>query len=325
MSFNEEVFMTIKTNKILFLLLICFALIILSNFLAAKAKNSVNLEHKNLKDKLAPVVIRPVKVDLSPSLQNIQATIPPEKIKELQIKEKPIRLLPKAMKKNRTITPDPLIKHGKITTLATPTPSLVYEGLTNIDNYNTIGFTVLPPDTEGDVSPNYYVEMINLILAVYAKDGTKVFGPIPNNSIWTGFGGACEQTNDGDPIVLYDHLADRWLVSQFSTAGPPYHQCIAISQTGDPTGSYYRYDYEWADDKFPDYPKFGVWHDGYYMTANQFDDYGWAGQGVAAFEKDKMLLGQPAQMIYFDLYPLNPNYGGMLPSDLDGTPPPIGT
>lgn len=314
----------VKTKKYLVPCFFCFLLAVFSTSLIAANSSSAAAANKNSNSKLVPVVIKPVKVDLSPSLLSIQATIPAEKIKELQIKEREIHLLPKAMKKNLTITPDPLVKFEKKNIQATPAPSLVYEGLSNIDNYNTIGFRVLPPDTEGDVGPNYYVEMINLILAVYAKDGTKVFGPIPNNAIWTGFGGACEATNDGDPIVLYDHLADRWLVSQFSTAGPPYHQCIAISQTSDPTGSYYRYDYEWTNDKFPDYPKFGVWIDGYYISANQFTS-SWAGQGVAAFERDKMLLGQTAQMIYFDLEPINPIYGGMLPTDLDGPPPAEGT
>ena len=313
-----------QTKKFLATGFCLLLLAVLSASIITANSSSATVNNNKANSKLVPVVIKPVKVDLSPSLRSIQATIPPEKIKELQIKEKPIHLLPKGMKKNLTITPDPLVKSEKMNILATPAPSLVYEGLSNIDNYNTIGYRVLPPDTEGDVGPNYYVEMINLILAIYSKDGTKVFGPIPNNAIWTGFGGACEGTNSGDPIVLYDHLADRWLVSQFSTAGPPYHQCIAISQSSDPTGSYYRYDYEWEDDKFPDYPKLGVWIDGYYMAANQFTS-GWAGQGVAAFERDKMLLGQTAQMIYFDLEPININYGGMLPTDLDGPPPAAGT
>jgi len=304
----------------LWLVVSSFVLVCLSNFLLQAAGNSANKDQK----KLAPVVIRSYKHDVSPSLRAIQAAIPPEKIQELQEKEKPIYTLPKAMKKNSTITPDPFAKGSKISIQATPAPSLTFEGLSNIDNYWTIGFRVLPPDTNGDIGPNYYVEMINLILAVYDKAGNKVFGPIPNNAVWTGFGGPCESDNSGDPIVQYDHLADRWLVSQFSISGPPYHECIAISQTGDPTGSYYRYAFEWPNSKFPDYPKIGVWTDGYYMSANQFTTT-WAGAGVAAFERDKMLQGLPAQMIYFDLYDVNINYGGMLPSDLDGNPPPAET
>ena len=131
--------------------------------------------------------------------------------------------------------------------------------------------------------------------------------------------------------MLYDHLADRWLVSQFSLPNYPYgpfYECIAVSQTSDPTGAWYRYAYRWvgADGKdiMNDYPKFGVWPDGYYMTANQYAATpagSWRGAGVAAFERDKMLFGQAARMIYFDVYQIDPNFGNLLPADLDGPPP----
>ena len=133
--------------------------------------------------------------------------------------------------------------------------------------------------------------------------------------------------NDGDPIVLYDHLSDRWLMSQFALDSPDdFHQCIAISQTGDPLGTWYLYDFLISTSKMNDYPKFGVWPDAYYMAVNQFDGStdAWAGQGVVAFEWDKMLAGQPADMVYFDLFSTDPDLGGMLPSDLDGAPPAVG-
>jgi hypothetical protein len=105
----------------------------------------------------------------------------------------------------------------------------------------------------------------------------------------------------------------------------PFYQCVAVSATGDPTGAYHRYAFS-----FPvmnDYPKFGVWRDAYYMTINQFaaGSFLWRGAGVVAFERDKMLLGQAARMIYKDMYSVDPNLGGMLPSDVDGVPPPAGT
>ena len=84
-----------------------------------------------------------------------------------------------------------------------------------------------------------------------------------------GFGGACETTNDGDPVVLYDQFADRWLISQF-TASSPYNECIAISKTADPTGAYNLYAFQLSTTDFPDYPHFGIAPDGYYMSVNWF-------------------------------------------------------
>jgi hypothetical protein len=128
--------------------------------------------------------------------------------------------------------------------------------------------------------------------------------------------------------VLYDQLADRWMLSQFAVPGGTsgYHQCIAVSQTGDPTGAWYRYDFLWSNINMNDYPHFGVWQDGYYMTVHEFANAStWAGQGVAVFERDKMLQGLPARMVKFNLFSTDPNMGGMLPTDLDGPPPAAGT
>lgn len=157
-----------------------------------------------------------------------------------------------------------------------------------------------------------------------------LYGPANVNTLFAGMGGVCETTNDGDPIVLYDHLADRWLVSQFALPNyprGPFYECIAISQSPDPTGAWYRYQFLVSNTKMDDYPKLGVWSDGYYMTVNQFNQgtLTWGGAGVVVFERDKMLKGQTARMIYFDLYGTDPNLGGMLPSDLDGPAPADGT
>ena len=148
-------------------------------------------------------------------------------------------------------------------------------------------------------------------------------------SLFATIAGPCANTNAGDPIVLYDSLADRWLISQFCTiANPNTHQLIAISKTPDPAGAYYLYDFVMPNNKFNDYPHFGVWPDGYYMTDNQFNQAGTAflGGGVFSFDRAKMLAGDPtAGFIYFDLFTLDPSIGGMLPSDADGlVPPPPG-
>lgn len=185
----------------------------------------------------------------------------------------------------------------------------------------------LPPDTNGDVGPDHYVQVVNAHIQVFDKQGNSLLGPEPISTLWQGFGGICENQDSGDPVALYDQLADRWLVTQFNLfgSGGHNHQCIAISQTGDPTGAYNRYDFDLGT-LVNDYPHLGVWPDGYYMTVNQFTgSFAWAGAGVYSFERDKMLLGQSAQKVYFNLFSIDQNFGGMLPSDLDGPAPDAGT
>ncbi len=208
------------------------------------------------------------------------------------------------------------------------------------NNFEGQSYTnALPPDPVGDIGydpgtgQRYYVQWVNLSYAVWDVSGTPLLKySATGNTLWSGFGGPCQETNDGDPIVLFDQLAGRWLLSQFSQpnypAGP-FYQCIAISQTADPTGAYYRYAFQASATKLNDYSHFGVWPDGYYMTSNQFrytnGTYVWGGAGAFVFERDKMLLGQSARMIYFDLMSANSAFGGMLPADLEGpTPPPLG-
>jgi hypothetical protein len=199
-----------------------------------------------------------------------------------------------------------------------------------IQNFEGINTGSIPPDTNGDVGPNHYVQWVNTSFAVYNKSGGLIFGPAAGNSIWSGFGGPCQTTNDGDPIVLYDPIADRWLFSQLGnvfTAGP-YHQCVAVSQTSNPTGPYFRYDFIISNTQLNDYPKFGVWPDAYYMTANQFSGSSFVGPAAVAFDRTRMLSGLSATMLKFDQTNsvLTSQYFGMLPSDLDGpTQPPAGS
>ncbi|MBI3995090.1 MAG: DUF11 domain-containing protein, partial [Nitrospirae bacterium] len=217
---------------------------------------------------------------------------------------------------------DPLVQ-SLSPALKMPSPIQSFDGVGNVNG-------VLPPDPNGDVGPNHYVQMVNVSFAVWDKSGALLYGPAAGNTLWTGFGGACETTNDGDPIVQYDPLADRWVMSQFALPNfpnGPFHQCFAVSQTPDPTGAWHRYSFLVSGTKLNDYPKIGVWPDGYYMSVNQFNEgtLSWGGAGAFVFERGQMLAGLSAQMVYFDLFPVDPNLGGMLPSDLDGpTPPPVG-
>ena len=198
-----------------------------------------------------------------------------------------------------------------------------FEGVNNVDG-------VLPPDTNGQVGPNHYVQMVNLSTAIYDKQGNLLYGPFHPSDLWPS-GDVCHTSNDGDPVVVYDQLADRWLLTQFALPhypNGPFYECIAVSKGSTPTNDpndWYPYTFQVHATKMDDYPKIGVWPDGYYMSANQFTS-GWAGVGVWVFQRDKMLQGQPATFQYFDLANVDINYGGFLPSNLSGnTPPPAGT
>jgi subtilisin-like proprotein convertase family protein len=206
-----------------------------------------------------------------------------------------------------------------------------FEGLSNLDNAAdpVIAGLVLPPDTVGDVGPTQYVQATNLLFRIFDKTGAALTPPRPISFLFTALGGRCASIDDGDPIILYDSFADRWIITQFVVSGAaPLGQCFAISQTGDATGAYYTYDFPMPNAKFNDYPKFGVWPDGYYLSNNQFNLAGTAflGVGVFALDRAKILSGNPtAGYIYFDLESAFPNARAMLPSDADGlTPPPAG-
>src|SRR5262249_44558558 len=151
----------------------------------------------------------------------------------------------------------------------------------------------------GAAGPNHYVQWVNEAFAVFDKTtGAILYGPAAGNTLWQGFGGPCETYNDGDPIVLYDHIANRWLFSQFAvTQGSPYLQCVAVSQTPDPLGSYYRYSFSYT--LFNDYPKFGIWPDAYYVTQNLFQGNTFKGSNVCAYDRSRMLSGQlPTQVCF---------------------------
>jgi hypothetical protein len=266
---------------------------------------------------------------------------------------RPVRfLVSKAPKRKPQVLPDYPLKKRQKTALrvalfdpvvqsftlaaAMPGPSLNFEGLSNLDNVDTVGEEVIPPDPNGDIGPNHYVQTVNLSLRVFNKStGAPLGAAVALQSLFTGFGGLCEDGLNSDPIVLYDPLADRWLISYVAFDAdllgnpvPPFHECVACSQSADPSGAYYLYDFQMPNQWLNDYPKFGVWPDAYYMTDNQFDaaTEDPHGAGVFALDRTKMLAGDPsANFIYFDLEPLDPNIDGVLPADLDGPPPPAGT
>lgn len=237
------------------------------------------------------------------------------------IKTEPDAAIARVPGKDRLITPRVM-----------PTPTVNFETISLTDTTALPGQGFLPPDTVGEIGPNHFVQMVNSAFRIYNRTGTPVIPLTSIGALFSTIPGPCANSEDGDPIVLYDQFADRWILSEFCTvANPNNHQLIAVSKTSDPTGAYYLYDFMMPNNKFNDYPKFGVWSDGYYMTDNQFNQAGtqFLGAGLFAFDRAKMLAGDPtASFIYFDKAEGCPGacqFGGMLPADIDGfTPPPAG-
>jgi IPT/TIG domain/Carboxypeptidase regulatory-like domain/PKD-like domain len=212
-----------------------------------------------------------------------------------------------------------------------PSPSASFDGL----DFATWG-DGHPPDTNGDVGPTYYIQTINTSIGVYNKStGSKVVGFTFNALMSQGhFGNLCDTDNYGDPVVLYDSFEDRWIITDFafqlsggSVVNPPGNfQCIAASMTGDPvSGGWNFYSINTAGG-LGDYPKFGIWPDGLYMSANMFQ---YAANGpfisprVYAFNKAQMYAGKPSvQVVTFDVSSAEFT---LLPANARlqaGTPPP---
>ena len=209
---------------------------------------------------------------------------------------------------------------AKTADAAMPAPLLSIDGISNKDNNDIYGFAAVPPDTNGDVGPNHFVQSVNILSRVFDKNGNSLTAPFKLSDIFSTLGTPCSQENDGSPTALYDALADRWILSQYCTLAPPFRQMVAVSQTPDPTGAYFVYEFVMPNFKLNDYSKFGVWTDAYYMSTDQFIGSDFAGSGVFAFDKKKMLAGDAsATYVYFDLAsPSTVRLGGFLPSDLDG-------
>jgi hypothetical protein len=182
-------------------------------------------------------------------------------------------------------------------------------------------FDLPPGDPSGDVGPHHYVQIVNTSVSVFDKGGRVLNGPVLTRTLWTGFGGPCTFENDGDGVVRYDLLADRWVITQLAEQSDlgRFFQCVAVSETGDPTGSYYRYAFQF--EALNDYPKLGLWPDAYYMTFNM-DPEGSANARVCALDRARLLAGDAtATMQCF----VTPSWG-LLPADLDGPmPPPPGS
>ncbi|HWW14702.1 MAG TPA: hypothetical protein VN310_08585 [Candidatus Dormibacteraeota bacterium] len=260
---------------------------------------------------------RDVHHDLSQPLSEMIKNAPPPSLEMREVE--PLKRIPLPP----GLTPlqeDPVRQMSTVGSM-TPAPTLNFEGLGN----GEYGFSITgaPPDTEGAIGATQYVQWVNTSFAIFNKTtGALIAGPTAGNTLWSGFGGGCQSNNDGDPIVTYDKLAQRWVFSQFSVSTTPYLQCIAVSTTNDATGTYNRYSFQYTD--FDDYPKMSVWPDAYYETFNMFaGGTTFAGADACAYNRSAMLAGTTATQICFQQ---STAVGGLLPSDLDGTTaPPAGS
>lgn len=204
--------------------------------------------------------------------------------------------------------PDPAWQKEHVSSREAGEPNIVFQGQ-NSPYY--------PPDCNGTAGPNHYMQTVNTTYAIYNKAGTKLAGPTNMNLLFGNVQGS--NCNDGDPIVLYDEQADRWFAAEFALCTNPDRMLIAVSTTNDPTGTWYQYSF--AMNGMPDYMKFGIWHDGYYMGTNTS-----SGSDIYVFERSVILAGgQNPKMISFDNAWRPGSVDGFMmvpPIDCDGTPPP---
>src|ERR1043166_5130411 len=238
----------------------------------------------------------------------------------------------------RAAASSPALRQQNAPAVEMPSTTQTFAGMTS----NLACGGCLPPDTDGDVGPNHYVQSVNSSIRVHDKSGNVLAGPVTYNSFFSAMGTSTpcgNNLNDGDGVVFYDHLADRWVVSDFAfSAFPgagPFYQCIGVSKTSDPvTGGYWLYavQVDPAQTGFiGDYPKFGLWPDAYYMAVNEFSGLTTAteafeGVRVYALDRNSMINGGSANTIAFSILPadLGDQYSLLPATFRAGNPPPAG-
>ena len=244
----------------------------------------------------------PVYFDVSPPLRSIPVITEAVPEEETEVNEEmEHRSYPFAA----TAQPqgaDPIWQQVMGTQSANKSPLVNFEGLDG---------GAFPPDDNGEAGPSHYFQTFNTSFQVFSKTGTSLYGPTANRTIWSGLPGYSDYGSD--PVVLYDQTADRWLFADI-THDAPWYVRIAVSQTNDPTGAWYRWVYYYGND-LPDYPKFGIWRDGYYFGCNLG-----GGNDVGVFDRAAMLAGNSSPLFIFFSNPWRPNSGFhcILPFDNDG-------
>jgi hypothetical protein len=280
--------------------------------------------------KLSPDVVAMVgPVSQDEDLRNLPY-IPPTKQEEEEV-----RLMRHPPQAGKAGISDPIMLGGVSapTTPNMPSPVQTFAGMTS--NLGCNG--CLPPDTDGDVGPNHYMQSVNSSIRIHDKSGNVIAGPITYNSFFSALGTSTpcgNNQNQGDGVVFYDHIADRWIVSDFAFPtfpGTSFYQCIGVSKSNDPVaGGYWLYavQVDPANNNFiGDYPKFGLWPDAYYMSVNLFsNNTTFNGVRVYALDRNQMINGGPANTIAFTLLPadLGDSYSFLPATFRFGSPPPVG-
>ena len=279
----------------------------------------------NAPNAIRPLVVRASRHDISRPLRELAAQVPTNLAAPKGFYSKPIQLNPNRKLSLAPPALDPLLSETRSPALATTSTVQVvqeFEGVGALPGAD--GLIFAPPDMNGAVGESQYVQWTNRSFAIFEKaTGKTLQGPLLGNVLWKGFGGKCEEDNDGDPVVQYDRLAKRWVLGQFAIHGG-YYQCVAVSTTADATGSYNRYEFKYL--VMDDYPKVAVWPDGYYASFNMFKELPkkkvkYIGAMVCAYDRNAMLTGKSAAQI---CYQLSSDYFGLLPSDADFTHTPSG-
>src|SRR5216110_1135068 len=276
-------------------------------------------------------------------LRSLPYVAPNAEIEEKRLTRYPHPEIPSPTNQSDYPRFEALVKQISQPTPTMPAPLLTFDGM----NSSQSGCLCLPPDTDGDVGPNHYVQSVNSSIKIFDKNGNPLNGP--NGTTYNSFfltlvGTPCSGFNNGDGFVLYDHQANRWVVSDFAFPGSlpgsgPFYQCVGVSQTGDPvSGGWFLYAIQ-HDPSNPtwigDYPKLAMWNSGgspaenaYYLTVNLFNGVtlGFQGVRVFAFDRASMLTGGGAHTIAFSITPagLGDSYSLVPAGFRTGTPPPAG-
>ena len=272
------------------------------------------------------VANEPVRFDVSPTLGALVSQAPAQQGAGLMHKPKqpkPQRFTSAQQGQGTAVAS---AAQALLSPAAKATIGLSFEGVGNTPYLNcpsVAGQEVAPPDTNAAVGDTQVVQWVNTCYAVFDKStGALIAGPFAGTNFWKGFGAPCETNNDGDIIIQWDKGNHRWLAAQNVFNGPPFYTCVAVSQTADATGSYFRYTFP-QQPGFPDYPKWGLTRSVYYQSQNVFDvtipSEPFLGVNVCAYDAKSMLSGKSnaQQVCIFDNSNGTLFDDSMLPADDD--------
>jgi len=256
-----------------------------------------------------PIVRPAIKHDVSRPLAEMVAAEPRPILRGQEVEIEAPRFTRPLPKNGVPAGKDPILQTEALPLVGT-VPGL------NFDGVGANGFA--PPDTDGAVGTTQFMQMTNVEFAIYDKtNGNILLGPAQIHTLWSGFGGDCASNDGGDPVVVFDKAASRWVISQLS--GTYSNWCMAVSTSADATGSYNRYAFS-SGGNLDDYPKVGVWPDAYYRATNTFiGGSSFGGANACAFDRANMLSGGAANEICFQQ---STSVASLLPSDVDGTTAP---